>query len=75
MLQDLRGYPLLTGFRGGRRADLDQLADVIVRVAGLATALGSAVDSVEVNPLLVDGDRIEALDALITPASSSPPRR
>jgi acetate---CoA ligase (ADP-forming) len=66
MLKELRGYPLLSGFRGGQRADLDQLAEVILRVAGLATALGPAVESVEVNPLLVGGDRIEALDVLVT---------
>ena len=49
-------------------ADIDQVADVIARVARLALALGPAVESVEVNPLLVTGDRIEALDALIVPA-------
>ena len=66
MLRELRGYPLLSGFRGGQRADLDQLAEVILRVAGLAASLGPGLESVEVNPLLVGGDRIEALDVLIT---------
>jgi succinyl-CoA synthetase beta subunit len=68
MLGELRGYPLLAGYRGGPGADIGQLADVIARVARLALALGPAVESVEVNPLLVTGDRVEALDALIVPA-------
>jgi acyl-CoA synthetase (NDP forming) len=66
MLQELRGYKLLTGFRGSKPADIDQLVDVVLRLCALATALGPAAESVEINPLLVDGDRIEALDVLIT---------
>jgi len=32
----------------------------------VAAALGDRLESLEVNPLLVRGDRVEALDALIT---------
>ena len=71
MFEQLRGYKLLKGFRGSKPADLDRLVDVVLRVSALATTLGSAAESVEVNPLLVDGDRIEALDVLITRASPS----
>ena len=69
MLAELRGYKLLTGFRGGKPADADQLVDVVLRVANLATALGPAAESVEINPLLVHGKRIEALDVLVTRAA------
>jgi hypothetical protein len=66
MLAELRGYKLLTGFRGSKPADIDRLVDVVLRLCALTQSLGSQAESVEINPLLVDGDRIEALDVLIT---------
>jgi acyl-CoA synthetase (NDP forming) len=72
MLESLTGYRLLTGYRGRPAADLDRLVDVIARVAALAQALGDRVSSLEVNPLMVTGQRIEALDVLITATTSAP---
>jgi hypothetical protein len=37
-----------------------------VRIGDAALALGPTLDTLEVNPLLADGGRIEALDALAT---------
>jgi succinyl-CoA synthetase beta subunit len=65
MLGELRGAPLLRGVRGRRPADLDALAGIIVRVADAALSLGSALNALEINPLWVDGDQIEALDVLV----------
>jgi acetate---CoA ligase (ADP-forming) len=65
-LGELRGATLLEGARGTEPADLDALAAVIARVAALAEGLGDDLESLEINPLLVNGTRIEALDALIT---------
>ena len=65
MLAELRGYPLLTGARGQVAADLDALARVISGVGQAACSLGSALRSFEVNPLWVNGDKIEALDILV----------
>ncbi|CAB4947892.1 unannotated protein [freshwater metagenome] len=70
MLKELKGYELLTGFRGRKPVDIDALADVVVRIAQLAERLGDSATALEVNPLKVDGDRIEALDVLITVAGS-----
>ena len=49
----------------GRR-DLDALAAVIARAGDLAPALGDDLESLEINPLRVDGTTIEALDAVVT---------
>jgi hypothetical protein len=65
MLGELRGLPLLRGARGTAPADLDALAAVIARVGETALSLGRGLRAMEVNPLLVNGDRIEALDVLI----------
>jgi len=47
-------------------ADRDVLTAVIARIGDLALALGDSLESLEVNPLLADGTRIEALDAVVT---------
>ncbi len=65
MLGELRGLPLLRGARGTVPADLDALAAVIARVGETALSLGRSLRAMEVNPLLVNGDQIEALDVLI----------
>ena len=65
MLGELRGLPLLRGARGTVPADLDALAAVIARIGETALSLGRGLRALEVNPLLVNGDRIEALDVLI----------
>ena len=66
MLDRLRGTALLHGARGTVPAALDALAAVIARFGDLAVALGDDLESLEVNPLLVRGDAIEALDAVVT---------
>ncbi|MEV4080219.1 acetate--CoA ligase family protein, partial [Nonomuraea fuscirosea] len=65
-LAELRGRALLDGVRGGQPADLDAVADVVTRIAAFAGSLGDALESLEINPLLVNGSHVEALDALIT---------
>jgi acyl-CoA synthetase (NDP forming) len=65
MLGELRGLPLLRGARGRRAADLDALAEVISRIGSAAISLNGALRALEVNPLWVHGDQIEALDALV----------
>ncbi|MGW3350405.1 acetate--CoA ligase family protein [Nonomuraea rubra] len=65
-LTELRGAALLDGVRGAEPADLDAVAGVVARVAAFAESLGDRLESLEINPLLVSGPRVEALDALIT---------
>lgn len=66
MLDELQGNALLRGARGTKAADIDALVEVIFRVSTLAQALGIDLESLEINPLRVDGSHIEALDALLT---------
>jgi succinyl-CoA synthetase beta subunit len=65
MLGELRGLPVLQGARGGQPADLDALAEVITRVSRAALSLGGSLQAMEVNPLWVNGDQVEALDVLV----------
>jgi acyl-CoA synthetase (NDP forming) len=64
MLSELRGAALLSGARGTRPVDMDRLVTVIYQIAQLAEGLGDALDTLEVNPLRVDGGDVEVLDAL-----------
>ena len=66
MLGELRGAALLRGFRGSAPVDTGRLTGVIVQFARLAESLGPALVSMEINPLLARGDRVEALDAAVT---------
>ena len=77
MLGELRGLPLLQGARGARPADLDAVAEVIAALGEAALSLGGAQNgalrALEVNPLWVNGDQVEALDVLvITEARDQP---
>jgi acetate---CoA ligase (ADP-forming) len=67
MLQELKGYPLLAGARGGQPRDLEALVDVLLRVSDLATDLGDLVDELDINPLiaLAAGQGVWAVDALL----------
>jgi hypothetical protein len=65
MLRELRGARVLDGTRGGRAVDRRALVSAIHRVADAAGQLGDALESLEINPLLVDDQRAEALDAMV----------
>lgn len=69
MLAELRGLPLLRGARGSRPADLDALAKVITVLGDTALSFNGALNgglrALEVNPLWVNGDQVEALDVLV----------
>ncbi len=66
MLRGLRGAAVLDGVRGGPPADIAAVAAVVARLGDLALALGAELESLEVNPLRVDGATVEALDAVVT---------
>jgi len=72
LVESLRGAALLHGVRGQQAADLAALSATVSAVGRLAEELGPRLESLEINPLRVAGDRIEALDALITWRDAAP---
>ena len=72
LIEGLRGAPLLRGARGGTPADMDAVAAIVARLGDLALALGDDLESIEINPLRVDGARAEALDAVVTWTGAEP---
>ena len=65
-LTGLRAAPLLLGARNRPVADLDRLTAAIRAIADLGVSLGDGLEALEVNPLYVRGDVVEALDGLVT---------
>ncbi|WP_410767436.1 acetate--CoA ligase family protein [Haloferax sp. DFSO60] len=63
-IQELQSVPLLEGYRGSERADLDALAGVIRRVGDLLVEYDEIAE-IDVNPVLATGDGAMALDALV----------
>jgi acyl-CoA synthetase (NDP forming) len=67
MLKELRGYKLMTGFRGKPPGDIDATCQAIAAISNAAMALSEQLAELEVNPLLVRaaGQGTVALDALL----------
>lgn len=66
LLRSLKVWPLLEGARGRPRADVEALADALVRVSRLAETLGQRLVELDINPLLVQTSGVIALDARAT---------
>jgi acetate---CoA ligase (ADP-forming) len=75
MLRELRAFPLLDGYRGLPGADVAAAAAAIEAIAGFAQSLGSELEAVEVNPLIVHSGGAIAVDALILRDGASPAAR
>lgn len=64
MLQSLRSWPLLQGYRGRPGVDLDRLLGILIRVSYLVADLPE-VSELDINPLLISANDAIALDARI----------
>lgn len=69
MLGELKAQQALQGFRGAAPVDLCRLAENVARVSELMDDLCGSIAEVDVNPLICQGERIVAVDALVVRAS------
>ena len=65
MIAEVKGAKLLRGFRGRAAADLDTLAETLVRVSHLAVHLEGTLAELDINPLMVLPTGVKAADALV----------
>ena len=67
MIAEVKGARLLQGFRGRPAADVEALADTLVRVSHLAMHLEGHLAELDINPLMVlpSGRGVKAVDALV----------
>ncbi len=65
MIESLKGYPLLSGFRGSRPVNVDALADMMCRLSELGVDLAAEIGEIDVNPVILDAKDGIAVDALV----------
>ena len=68
MAQSLKCWPLLNGYRGRAKADVNALLDAIVAFSNMAAQLGEQLVDAEINPLFVlpEGQGVCAADGVAT---------
>ena len=73
MISQLRGAPLLQGFRSTPRRDQDALVDIVLRVSWAAHQLRESAPELELNPVMVhdQGDGAVAVDWVFDVAAAS----
>ena len=71
MVEALKGYKLLTGYRGADGVDINALVDVICRISDLADDLKEIVEEIDVNPVIVSPSGAVAADALVVTQQKS----
>ncbi len=73
MLQELRGWPLLVGYRGSEPCDLAAVADIVARISTAVLALEGQVLELEINPLVVHqkGNGATAVDFMLKMAEGT----
>jgi acetate---CoA ligase (ADP-forming) len=72
MLRSLKTWPLLDGYRGRPRADVDAAVSAIVAFSRMASQLGERIVEAEINPVFVlpAGQGVRAADGVAVIASA-----
>ncbi|KLN56411.1 acetate--CoA ligase family protein [Variovorax paradoxus] len=67
MARELKTWPLLDGFRGRPKADVEALVDAIVAFSKMAAQLGERLVEAEINPVFVlpQGQGVRAADGVV----------
>ncbi|MFM0060938.1 acetate--CoA ligase family protein [Paraburkholderia phytofirmans] len=73
MIRELKTWPLLDGYRGRPRADIDALVSAIVAFSLMAVRLGGRIVEAEINPIFVlpAGQGVRAADGVVVLASEA----
>jgi acetyltransferase len=65
MIEEIRGFAVLKGVRGKPPADVEAIADVILKVSALVTDYRDSIEELDINPLIVYPTGVKAADALL----------
>ncbi|CAG2140348.1 Trans-feruloyl-CoA synthase FCS1 [Cupriavidus campinensis] len=74
MIRALKTWPLLDGYRGRPKADVEALADAIVAFSAMAAAMGARLVEAEINPVFVlpAGQGVRAADGVVVIGEAGP---
>ena len=64
MMQDIKASKILEAVRGMPAADLDQLADILVKVGNIGVEQ-EHIKEIDINPVILAGSKPVAVDALV----------
>lgn len=64
MIKEVKGYPLLTGFRGSKPADIESLSGAIIKLSEILIEIED-IKEIEINPLFVYEKGVRAVDARV----------
>ncbi len=64
MMQEVKSYPLLTGFRGSKPLDVEQLASAVLALSDILLTMEEILE-IEINPLIVSEAGAVAVDARV----------
>jgi acetyl-CoA synthetase (ADP-forming) len=64
MIKEIKGYPLLEGYRGQEPANIDALQDIIVRVSQFVERTPE-IKELDLNPIFAYRDKAVSVDARI----------
>jgi acetyltransferase len=64
MIESLKIYPLLKGYRGRSPKDINKLVEVMIRLSYLAADYPE-IEELDINPIIVTTDDVVALDASV----------
>ena len=64
MMGDIKGHKILENVRGMEAADVDALADILIRVGQIGLG-NEKVKEIDINPVIISGTKPVAVDALV----------
>jgi len=64
MMQEIKGRKILGNVRGMPAADLEKLSEILIRVGEIGLE-NDAIKEIDINPLILSGNRPVAVDALV----------
>ena len=63
MIKEAKSYKLLTGFRGGKKANIEKIKDILVNVSKMASK--ENIRELDLNPIIVNAKQAKTADAKI----------
>lgn len=64
MMRDIKGHKILDAVRGMEAADLDVLADILIKVGQIGME-NDRIKEIDINPVILSGSKSVAVDALV----------
>lgn len=65
MIRGLKAVPLLEGFRGAEKVNMDALKNLVISFSELVMDLGDTIESIDLNPVMCSVERCVIADARI----------